>query len=162
MKPGAISTHVWLTLGAICAALTSLPLMLSGNPGALSPTPIYVMILVFIFGPAIFVILPALFALQFLALHKRQSFLKIQLVFLTIVWVLTPLYFWSSWDYGLRWMGKTHTYTVFALHLSGLVLISLLALAAFLKSSSSLSKTLNILSFFFLFWCAFPILGEMP
>ena len=124
--------------------------MLSGNPGALSPTPIYVMILVFIFGPAIFVILPALFALQFLALHKRQSFLKIQLVF------------WSSWDYGLRWMGKTHTYTVFALHLSGLVLISLLALAAFLKSSSSLSKTLNILSFFFLFWCAFPILGEMP
>ena len=106
--------------------------------------------------------LPAVFTVQFLLLHKTQHFLTIQAGFLAALWALTPLYFRGSWDYGVRWMGADHTRMVFTEHVVGLALLSLVGLIAFFKHSSVLAKFLNIGLFCFFFWGAFPILGELP
>lgn len=162
MTQSSRSTLGWLTLGAFCSALAFAPVSLTGNPSVISPLPIYALFLLFIAGPGVFVVSPILFTIQFLALHKRQNFLRIQAGFLAVLWALTPLYFLSSWDYGLRWMGVSHTYSVFILHFSGLLLLSVLAVTGLQKQLSRLNNTLNITMFAFVFWGAFPTLGELP
>ncbi len=162
MKLSSLSTPIWVALGSFIAALAFIPIFITGNPTPLSPLPIYALIILFVSGPGSLLVLPILFATQFLVLHKRQSFHKIQAVFLTVLWALTPLYFWGSWDYGLRWMGEFYTFTVFGIHVLGLAMLSGLAWWGHQKNSPPLSNILNILSFFFLFWGAFPILGELP
>lgn len=162
MERSSLSTLVWVAIGAFIAALAYVPVFLIGNPGPLSPLPIYALIIFFIAGHSSILVLPVLFTIQFLVLHQRHNFLKIQAVFLAVLWVLTPLYFWGSWDYGMRWMGEFHTFAVFAVHVLGLAVLSGLAWIGFQKKSSAFNNALNILSFFFLFWGGFPILGEMP
>ncbi len=162
MKRSQLSTKVWIVLGAFVAALACLPVFIVGNPTPIGPLPIYVLIIFIVTGMGAVLVLPILFAIQFLVLHKRQNFNKIQASLLMVLWALTPLYFWSSWDSGLRWMGVLHTITVFAIHVLGLAVLSSLAWIGLKKNSASLNNTLNILSFFFLFWGAFPVLGEMP
>jgi len=162
MKPSSFSTLAWVALGAFVAVLACIPVFITGNPSPISPLPIYALIIFFIAQQGVILVLPILFAIQFLVLHKRQNFLRIQAVFLAVLWALTPLYFWGSWDYGLRWMGEFHAVAVFAIHVLGLAMLSGLAWLGFQKNSASFNNTLNILSFFFLFWGAFPILGEMP
>lgn len=162
MRPSSISTPTWIVLGGICAGLIYVPMLLFPNAGIWNPVPFYALILLAIVEVGILYLLPVLFSLQFLILHKRHNFLRIQVIFLATLWALTPFYFWNTWEGGLRYMGEFHTRTVFAVHVSGLVLLSCLAWAAFLKRSSSLNNLLNILLFCFFFWGAFPILGETP
>ena len=162
MEPSSFSTLAWVAIGALVAPLACIPLFITGNPTPISPLPIYALIIFFIAQKGMVLVLPVLFAIQFLVLHKRPILLKIQAMFLVVLWVLTPLYFWSNWDYGMRWMGEFHTLAVFTIHVLGLAMLSVLAWLGFHKNSATLNNTLNILSFFFLFWGAFPVLGEMP
>jgi hypothetical protein len=153
---------VWVSIGAFCTAMSCVPLFLFGNPGPLIPLPVHTLLLVFVLGRGVFFVLPILFTIQFLVLSRRQNFLQIQMVFLMILWALTPLYFGVSWGYGLRYMGPLHTYSVFTIHILGLAILSGLAWIGFRKRSSSVNNVLNILLSFFIFWGAFPFLGELP
>ena len=155
-------TGCWLLTGAVLAILSFLPLMSTGNPGPLSPLPVHTLALATILGiTGISILLPILFILQFLALHKRQNFLHVQTTFLVTLWVLTPLYFWLSMENGLRYLGARHVWSVATIHITGLILLSILALIALNKHPSIFNNVLNILLFFFFFWGAFPVLGEL-
>jgi hypothetical protein len=162
MEIHSFRTSVWIALGVFVAALAYVPLFLMGNPSHLSPLPIYVFLFFLLAGQGAILVMPILFAIQFLVLLKRKNFFKIHSFFLAVLWGLTPLYFWDSWDYGLRWMGEFHTATVFATHVIGLTMLSGLAWVGFRINSVPFNNALNILSFFFLSWAAFPVLGEMP
>ena len=161
-KPTDIHTGYWLLTGTICAILSFLPLMLTGNPGPFSPLPVHTLLLATILGiTGIFILLPTLFIVQFLALHRRQNFLLIQLIFLAVLWFLTPLYFWLGLENGLHYQGANHVWSVTVIHMSCLVLLTALAFFATRNRSPAFNKLLNILLFFFFFWGAFPVLGEL-
>lgn len=153
---------VWLVLGMLMSALASAPVFIIGEPTLLSPFPMHVLLLLFVAGSGATLVLPVLFALQFLILYNRPNFLMIQLIVLAILWVLTPIYFGGSWKYGLRWMGEVHTASVFAIHFVGLSVLSGMAWAGFRRNLAAFNNLLNIFLFSFLTWGAFPILGEMP
>lgn len=151
--------------------IAQLPFYVTENATALSPLPIQYLIYMFsipeflLYSPLFIVtilLFPVMFILQFWLLHDKKYFLTIQIGLLVVIWILTPLYFWASWDYGIKWMGQSHTYSVVAEHIISLLLLSGLAIWA--RKSAHLAKVylLNILLFCFLIWGAFPVLGELP
>ncbi len=155
-------TVTWYIVGAMVTALSPLPVFLTGGATPLSPLPLHTLLLLFLAGGWIVAIIPTLFVLQFWLLHDENTYLTAQIWFLGLLWVLTPFYFWSGLEFGLRYMGVAHVAAVFTLHVIGLILLSLLAWVAHRRHPSSLGKVLNILSFFYFFWAAFPIFGELP
>lgn len=157
-----LSTPLWLALGSIGAAGSVIPPLVTGNIGPLSPIPIHTLILLFTTMQGAILILPVLFSVQFLILQKCRHFLKIQVGFIVVLWVLTPIYFLVSWGYGVEWMGLGHTKLVFAEHIVGLSLLSVLVGVAAWKHSVAIGSLSNVLLFFFFFWGAFPVLGELP
>lgn len=157
-----LSTPLWWALGSIGAAGSVLPPLVTGNVGPFSPIPIHTLILLSMTMQGAILILPVLFSIQFLILQRCRYFLKIQIGFVAVLWVLTPIYFLGSWGYGVEWMGLDHTRMVFAEHIVGLSLVSVLVGVAAWKHSVVLINISNVLLFFFFFWGAFPILGELP
>jgi hypothetical protein len=154
----SVPIAAWYIGGAMIGALAMLPIF----AGPFSPLPIHTLFLLFLTWGWSVLVVPALFVTQFWLLHDKRIYLEMQIWFLGLLWILTPLYFWGALDLGYHWMGGRHVLIVVSIHVTGLILLSLLAWAAYAKRPSPLDKLLNILSFFYFFWAAFPSLGELP
>jgi len=154
----------WLRLAAITA--TSL-LFLSGTFNLLSPAPVYLAIIRFVFG------IPGLVLATFAApliylvsdhklmkpsVHRRKT----QLAIVGTAIALNIAYFISSWKYGLAYQGASYLVTVTTINLVFCLVLSQLAYQAWKTNSTPHRRLTNFCLILFLNWYAFPYLGETP
>ena len=152
----------WQAIGASVATFALLLNVILGTPSGISPQPVHVLLMLFSIGPFALFVPTSLFLLQFKLRLTAADFLFVQLLYLVSLWLITPFYFRHVWEDGVNWMGQAHTLTVSAIHIVGLIILTGLAGAVYRTRRSTYVNILNVAIFFFLFWCAFPYLGELP
>lgn len=157
----------WLTAVAGLSLMIPLPFMLFSKdmPSELYPLPVIVAIPALLglgyaaaAGPMLFFFLwnPGLFRGE-VKVPKRSHIL------LTIATLLTFMWFFIGWKYGLEFQGRRYNYSVLAINIAWLVgLWAISVRSRKVEPSFRASLLLHWMLFAWLAWYAFPYLGELP
>jgi hypothetical protein len=94
--------------------------------------------------------------------HGKADIPRRSWILLSVLTVLTVVYFAGSWGYGLEYQGKRFTYGICALNAGWLVLLWTIFMWRGNKKSFTNNLILHWLLFAWLGWYAFPYLGELP
>jgi len=94
--------------------------------------------------------------------HGKADIPRRSWILLSVLTVLTAVYFAGSWGYGLQYQGKRFTYGICALNAGWLVLLWTIFMWRGNKKSFTNNLILHWLLFAWLGWYAFPYLGELP
>ena len=89
-------------------------------------------------------------------IRMRFSFL------LGLLTVLSVLYFALGWQYGVRYQGTWYTLVTAAINLGFLLVLWVWRLAIRQRASKASALGFATLLHCWLFWFAFPYLGELP
>ena len=150
-----------LAVGLVLAA-AAVPTVF-GPPTVMTPYPVVVLVPLFVIGYPAVLLPPLLFwswAPQLLAGESRVP--RRSLVLLSLLTVLTPIYFVEGWQDGLRYVGPLNLIGVALLNVAVLLLLWVRLRRAMTQSSFQASLVFHGLLFGWLAWCAFPHLGELP
>jgi hypothetical protein len=158
---------VGLTLSAALLLLlfSALPLLHSGVPATIRPLPI-LFILPVLLGvpPLIAILLPSiLFCIWSGPLFRGSAIpSRRTLVATTIVGMMSAVYFYSSWRYGVKYQGYGYTLTMTLF--SSFFAAAVGSVFALSRRTHSLAWSLaaNLLLFVWVSTFAFPYLGELP
>src|SRR5262249_1253783 len=105
-----------LTLGAGIALIVpaSLGLLLSGTPTIFCPFPTLTILASFLLGKTVAVLGPSLLFLAWnpSLFHGQLLIPKRSVVLLGFLMVLSGLYFFGSWKYGMQYQGSRFTHAV--------------------------------------------------
>ena len=154
--------------GRCAFASRILGLMLDGVPTLRCPLPTLTVIPAFFLSTArltwLAVLVPAgLFFLWTPGLfHGKADIPRRSWILLSVLTVLTAVYFAGSWRYGLEYQGKRFTYGICALNAGWLALLWTIFMWRGNKKSFTNNLILHWLLFAWLGWYAFPYLGELP
>jgi hypothetical protein len=170
MSTAVSPRNKWVYGGALILVAAS-ALFLFDSPSAWTPLPLPILIVAFIslsslpssnFFALVFV--PFVIALQYVLILKlfygSNHLPKIVFFLIVILGILNLLYFLNAWDYGLKWQGEFHTKIVATENFLGFSIALCLSSLSLTKQSQQLALLANMLLFFLLSWCAFPLLGE--
>jgi len=151
--------------------LATLSLLGLGLVGQWPTYPVHLLLPAFLvvghFGKAglalVVAITPVLFLIWTKALFSGSERIpQRSLVLLGAIVLLSICYFILSWDYGLRWQGRT--YTVAVASLNALIAVFLAFFGGFSRRHASFPRnyTFHLSVFAWLSILAFPTLGELP
>ncbi len=87
---------------------------------------------------------------------------KRTIVLLSLLTVLTVVYFVAGWSDGIRYQGLRHTKVVCIISVAWLVALWLVVVRCWSQPSVTGNLILHWLLFAWLGWYAFPYLGELP
>lgn len=152
----------WMFIGAVAIAAVSSLLLTVGVMNPLVPMPLYLVILAWTISYGFIMVLPLIYVIEFKLLSKRNNFGNILLIASLLFSVLGVLYFWSSWEYGVKYQGESHTRIVAVENIIGFLGLVILSYIGMSKESKVLQYSANLFLFLLLSWCAFPYLGELP
>lgn len=138
-------------------ALGVVPLYLVGSPTVYFPLPFYIVFSSF-FRIHLLICLAVFFISSILVFNKPDSVFKKRAVIINILITLgTVVWLILSKDYGVRYQGVFHYWTVLTLNACSLILLWWLSFSVTPKKMFTYSLALP----FFLVWLAFPYLGEL-
>jgi hypothetical protein len=152
----------WMFIGAVAIAAVSSLLFTAGIMNPLVPMPLHMVILAWTLSYGLIVVMPLIYMIEFKSLCSRNAFGKIILAAALSFAILSILYFWGSWEYGIKYQGEAHTRIVAVENIVGFLALVILAYFGMRNNSKLLQYSANLLLFLLLSWCAFPYLGEMP
>ncbi|MBK8161798.1 MAG: hypothetical protein IPK65_01195 [Gammaproteobacteria bacterium] len=152
----------WMFVGAAAIATVSSLLFSVGVMNPLVPMPFYLVMLAWILSYGFVVVLPLVYLIEFKLLSKRENLGVLVLIIASLFSVLSIIYFWGFWEYGVKYQGKMHTQVVAAENIVDFIALVVLAYLGMSRKSKVLQYSANLLLFLLLSWCAFPYLGELP
>ncbi len=152
----------WVITGSLLVLAASSILLFTQNPSILSPTPLYMFLLAWAISYGSALVMPILFALQFMLFRQKSKFGISVLLACLILGVLNAWWFFASWEYGNKYQGQFHTKMVALENIIGFGFIITFSLLGYIKNKENFIKIANIGLFMLLSWCAFPYLGELP
>ena len=155
-------SNIWISGGALILAAFSALILTHGMMTPFVPMPVYQVVLAWILSYAFVIVLPLLYVTEYHFLSRKPYFGKIVRTATLILFGLSVLYFYSSWDYGVKYQGELHTRIVAVENALGFFAVLALSTFGISKSSQVLLRIANLLLFVLLAWCAFPYLGELP
>lgn len=133
------------------------------GPSALSPYPALVLLLAFTIGtPAVLVPAILFWAWAPQLFRGKEGIPLRSAVALGVLTAWTPLWFFSGWDYGLEFQGRSFTIGMAVLNAIGLLVVWCLLLRGRRVPSFASSVRFHLALFGWLAWGAFPNLGELP
>ena len=94
--------------------------------------------------------------------NSRPDIPKRTIALLSLLTVLTVVYFVASWSDGIRYQGLRHTKVVSIISVAWLAALWLVVVRCWRKPSVIGNLILHWLLFAWLGWYAFPYLGELP
>ena len=162
------STHWTLAAGCGLMVPAYLGLLISGVPILICPFPIVTIV------PAFFLVAAKMYGLAVLVpsllffawnpgLLRGQALLpKRSIVLLGVLTVLSGVYLVGSWTYGMHYQGAKFTYGVCIANVAWLLLLWVVFVRAWRRSSFVNNLLAHWLLFAWLGWYAFPYLGELP
>ena len=156
------SSKIWISGGAITVAAVSALLLTQGMMTPLVPMPVYQVVLAWVLSYAFVIVLPLLYVAEYHLLAEKAYFGRTVLTMALILAGLSVGYFYSGWDYGVKYQGEIHTRIAAVENAVGFLAVLGLSTLGIFKSSQVLLRTANLLLFVLLAWCAFPYLGELP
>ncbi|MBI5589479.1 MAG: hypothetical protein HY881_03240 [Deltaproteobacteria bacterium] len=152
----------WMLFGAIAIAVVSSLLFTVSIMNPLVPTPFYLLILAWIISYGIIAVLPLIYLAEYWFLSRKNGFGKITLISAVLLSILSFIYFWVAWEYGLKYQGELHTQLVAAENGIGFLILLTVAYKGVKANSKPIQYSANLFMFLLLAWCAFPYLGELP
>jgi len=162
------SAYWTIGAGAVLVVPAYCGFMLTGVPTLLCPFPTATIIPAFVLSSSrlewLAVAIPsALFLLWNPGLFRGQSRLpKRSLVLLTVLTVLSILFFVASWNYGIKYQGPQFTYGTCVVNVGWLLVLWVVFVQAWRKPAFAKNLLAHWLFFAWLGWYAFPYLGELP
>jgi hypothetical protein len=162
------STYWTIGAGVVLVAPAYCGLMLTGVPTLLCPFPTATIIPAFVLSSSrlewlAVAIPPVLFFQWNPSLLRGQSTVpKRSLALLTVLTVLSIVFFVGSWEWGLKYQGPRFTYGVCAANFGWLMLLWVVFVRGWRKPSFFNNLLAHWLLFAWLGWYAFPYLGELP
>jgi hypothetical protein len=160
-------SHIRLIAAAACIAFVSWLSVYSGLPSVLSPTPLYAFLsyacaeewwsLVLIpamtyLGMNLYlgrVVVPGPIPMRFPCLLATAS-------------ICTVCWFVGGWRYGLEYQSAVYFWSLAAINLAIIVCLWTLWIKKRKRASTIVSLALGLILYGWLFWLAFPWLGELP
>ena len=160
---------IWALGGVIVLLITSSLLFTSNIPSPLVPVPVYLLLLAWaisylswVLPYAVTVVVPLLYFVEFKWLSNKSNFTRIVSIFAIFLSALSVAFFWSYWEYGVKYQGEAHTKIVATENIVGFICVGALIYLSKRNNSKVLLNTANLLLFLMLSWCVFPTLGELP
>ena len=159
---------VTLVAGALLIIPASVGLLLSGWPTLLTPLPILTVLpylfLSYLHCGELAICLPSLLFLAWnpQLLRGQAPLPKRSYVLFGVLIVLSALFFWGSWQWGIQYQGRRFTIGVALINLCWIAGLGAGFLVCRKLGASFLgSLILHWLLFAWVAWYAFPWLGEM-
>lgn len=160
------SRLIILLSGAALLLPSSIGLLTAGAPTFYCPRPFVTVMPAFLFGSMwrVSIVVPTLFFFAWnpgffqekRVVPKRTVALFGSLVGLSVVW------FVIGWNFGLQYQGPSYTWTMLAVNVLWIAVLTLLLLHSLKRESFTWNLAIHWLLFAWLAWCAFPYLGELP
>ncbi len=128
-----------------------------------APLPVLLIPLAIVAGPiGTLVIVLSLFCGGLVVFGRRRTFATWTLVLALVLGGLSAVAIWMSWDYGVRFQGRSYTIAVASFNVLGFG--AAIALAELGRRSGNwwVQYAAFLALWVTLAWCAFPYLGEAP
>lgn len=154
--------NLWKYGGVISLVLLNALALTQGVVSIYAPMPFYLIILAWVILPFAIFLTPLCYFLVFHFGSKSPKLSLYILVLSVILGALNAWFFYTSWDYGIRYQGEFHTKIVAIWNVVGFAFLFGLAIYAHMKQIRIAMLLANFLLFALLSWCAFPYLGELP
>ncbi len=153
---------IWMYSGAVVIAAVASLVLSVGVMSIFVPMPLPMVILAWTLSYGFIFVMPIIYLIEFKLLGGRKNFGIIILITAVLFSTLSLLYFWGSWEYGIKYQGELHTKIVAVENIVGFIGLLVLAYLGVIKKSKSMQYSANLYLFLLLTWCAFPYLGEVP
>lgn len=153
---------IWMFSGAVVIAAVASLLFSVGVMNPFVPMPFYMVMLAWMLSYSFIFVIPIIYLIEFKLLSDKNNFGKIILIAALLFSTLSLLYFWASWEYGIKYQGELHTKIVAIENIVGFSSLLVMAYIGIIKKSKIMQCSANLYLFFLLTWCAFPYLGELP
>lgn len=156
------SSKQWILFGSVAIAAVSSLLFSVGRMNAFVPMPLHMVILAWTFSYGFVVVIPVIYMVEFAFLHHKKYFGKLVLIASVVFSILSVVYFFKSWEYGVKYRGESHSIIVAIENIVGFISLIVLAYLGVRRKSKVMQYAANLLLFLLLSWCVFPYLGESP
>jgi hypothetical protein len=136
----------------------------AGMPTFICPLPTLTILPVFFLASKLAILVPALlfFAWNPGMLRGASQVPKRSWVLLTVLTVLSAVYFPFSWRYGNEYQGHRYTEIICAINVGWIAILWAVLLRASRLRSFGSNLLFHATLFAWLAWYAFPYLGELP